>query len=77
LKPTNILFKNGIIKLADFDDIAFHHFEDQTHTDEKGTFNFRAPEVSEYGKKYDTRADIYSLGIVFKKLFNLDIYRYF
>ena len=66
LKPSNILFDekgetNGIfIKLCDFGLAKYH--EDKTHT--KGllcTPSYVAPEV--YGGRYDTKADVYSLGI--------------
>jgi serine/threonine protein kinase len=73
LKPENILLKNGSFKVCDFDDIAFHHLEGETHTTDKGSMKYMAPEVEKSGKKYDTRADVYSLGKIFKKLFNIEV----
>jgi hypothetical protein len=79
LKPENILLKrdfnsNRFIKIADFGLIALHEFALQSHSTDKGTIKYMAPEVM--SSKYDTKADIYSLGVVFKKLFNLDLHKY-
>jgi alpha-tubulin suppressor-like RCC1 family protein len=79
LKPENILLKNEpksnrFIKIADFGFVAIHEFAEQSHTIDKGTPKYMAPEVIN-SKKYDLKADIYSLGIVLKNLIDLDIYR--
>jgi hypothetical protein len=80
LKPANILLKiptNGrrIVKIADFGLIAIHEFAEQLHSIDKGTPKYMAPEVI-YGKKYDMKADIYSLGEIMKNLFDIDFDRY-
>jgi serine/threonine protein kinase len=77
LKPLNILLINGVnennvIKIADFGLLALHKFSEQTHTIDKGTPKYMAPEVIS-DEKYDIKADIYSLGIIFRELFNLEI----
>jgi hypothetical protein len=76
LKPANILLKKCdtkgfCIKIADFGLMAIHKFSEQSHTLDKGTPKYTAPEVME-SKKYDTKADIFSLGVIFKNLFNLE-----
>jgi serine/threonine protein kinase len=80
LKPTNILITGGMngrfVKLADFGIATIHEFDDHTHTKYKGTTNYRAPEV-ERTRKYDMKADVYSLGIIAQKVFNIDINEYF
>jgi hypothetical protein len=80
LKPENILLKknfnsNRFIKIADFGLIALHEFALQSHSTDKGTIKYMAPEVMK-SSKYGTKADIYSLGIVFEELFNLDLDKY-
>jgi serine/threonine protein kinase len=79
LKPENILITNGMygrfVKIADFGEIAFHKFDAQTHTEGKGTVRYVAPEVSN-SRKYDTKADIFSLGVIFQQLFSIDPNRY-
>jgi serine/threonine protein kinase len=75
LKPANILVSDGIngrfIKLADFGLSVIHEFIDQSHTQASGTIKYMAPEVIK-SRKYDTKADIYSLGIIVEELFLLN-----
>jgi alpha-tubulin suppressor-like RCC1 family protein len=76
LKPANILMRkqeNGEIsvKIADFGLLVLHEFTDQTHTQDKGTPKYIAPEVTS-SSKYDTKADIYSLGIILENVFKID-----
>jgi serine/threonine protein kinase len=75
LKPANILLKKDkakgfCVKIADFGLVAIHYFHEQSHTSDKGTTKYMAPEVID-GKKYDTKVDVYSLGVIFENLFNL------
>jgi hypothetical protein len=76
LKPSNLLITNGerghFVKIADFGLATAHNFADESHTQGSGTIKYMAPEVSK-GKKYDTKADIYSLGVILQDLFNIDI----
>jgi len=69
VKPENIFVNEfGYYKLGDFG-IA-RSLESKTGSlSQKGTYNYMAPEVY-FGKTYDERADIYSLGIVLYKLLN-------
>ncbi len=72
LKPANILITNGInerfVKLADFGLSVNHEFIDQSHTQCSGTIKYMAPEVL-ISRKYDTKADIFSLGRIVEQLF--------
>ena len=77
LNPHNIMIKmngenNRFIKICDFGLIAIHKFAQQSHTKDRGHISYAAPEVL-IGRKYDTKADIYSLGIILINLFNIDI----
>jgi hypothetical protein len=77
LKPANILLKKSeakgfCIKIADFGLIAIHYFPERLHTLDKGTTKYMAREVIE-SKKYDTKSDVYSLGIIFQNLFSLNM----
>jgi serine/threonine protein kinase len=77
LKPQNILITTGIngrfTKIADFGLATFHDSNDRTHTANLGTENYCAPEVKN-GRNYNTKADIYSLGVLAMDLFDVDIY---
>ncbi|XP_054161083.1 uncharacterized protein LOC128959171 [Oppia nitens] len=77
LKPDNILIANDIrngrfIKLCDLGLITIHDSLSQSHTSRVGTPNFIAPEVIG-GRKYNTKADVYSIGATIEKLFEFDI----
>jgi hypothetical protein len=77
LKPANILLKKCdqkgfCVKIADFGLTAIHYFSGQSHTEDKGMTKYIAREVIE-SKKYDTKADVYSLGIIFQNLLSLDM----
>jgi mitogen-activated protein kinase kinase kinase 7 len=82
LNPRNILLKtnqNGNhIKIADFGLSVEHEKKNsngeqrsQTHTKDVGTPKFIAPEV-ESGRRYNEKCDIYSLGKIFEKMFDLE-----
>ncbi len=64
----------NFVKIGDFGLIAIHNNAKQSHTGDRGSLKYMAPEV-ECGV-YDTKADIYSLGIIFQELFDIDMYRY-
>jgi serine/threonine protein kinase len=61
------------VKIADFGLIAFHEFAErsQTHTEDRGHIRYAAPEVLN-GNRYDTKADIYSLGNILQNMFEID-----
>jgi hypothetical protein len=77
LKPANILLKRcprkGLaVKIADFGLTVIHEFSEQSHTMDKGTPKYTAPELVK-SRNYNQKADIYSLGIVFQILFDLEL----
>jgi serine/threonine protein kinase len=67
---------NGIngrfVKLADFGLSVYHEFNEQLHTQDSGTPKYMAPEVFA-SRKYDIKADIFSLGKIVKELFNIEM----
>jgi serine/threonine protein kinase len=66
-------YSKGIcVKIADFGLMAIHDFPEKSHTLDKGSTKYMAPEVIN-NKKYETKADIYSLGVIFQNLFDLGI----
>ncbi|CAG2172730.1 unnamed protein product, partial [Oppiella nova] len=74
LKPENILIaenvRNGrFVKLGDFGLAGEHVVANQSHSKDKGTPNYRAPELGQ--SKYTPKADIYSLGILSMELFDI------
>jgi alpha-tubulin suppressor-like RCC1 family protein len=80
LYPNNIMIKmngenNRFIKICDFGLIAIHNFAQQSHTQNIGHIRYAAPEVLD-GRKYSTKADIYSLGRILRNLFDIDMDRY-
>jgi serine/threonine protein kinase len=76
LKPSNILISLGsdgrFCKVSDFGLSTTHQFDKESHTQATGTLSYMAPEVLQ-SKRYDTKADIYSLGIIIQKLFHIDV----
>jgi tRNA A-37 threonylcarbamoyl transferase component Bud32 len=76
LKPDNILLKidqyNFHIKIADFGLATLHKFADQSHKPDKGDLSYIASEVIN-SEIYDTKSDIYSLGMILKDLFLIDL----
>jgi hypothetical protein len=75
LKPSNILITHGrderFVKLADFGLAVNHEFKDQSHTQGAGTEKYMAPEVHK-SRKYNTKADIYSLGKILQDLSDIE-----
>jgi alpha-tubulin suppressor-like RCC1 family protein len=75
LKPDNILLKigsnNQFVKIADLGLARIHQSRDQLHSAERGQLKCMSPEVDR-GEHYDTRADIYSLGVILGNLFLID-----
>jgi hypothetical protein len=76
LNPNNIMLKKDekskrFIHIIDFGLIAIHEYAEQTHSSNRGNIEYMAPEAYE-GRNYDTKADIYSLGILLKELFQIN-----
>jgi alpha-tubulin suppressor-like RCC1 family protein len=76
LNPCNILLKleenkRVSVKIADFQSATIHKYAEQLHELDVGNIEYMAPEVENSGK-YDTKADIYSLGKVLRDLFNIN-----
>jgi alpha-tubulin suppressor-like RCC1 family protein len=82
LYPDNILLKlvkndKVVVKIADYGLVTIHKYAEQTHKSDVEHIKYIAPEVRN-GRNYDKRADIYSLGLIIKDLFNIDsIKRYY
>jgi serine/threonine protein kinase len=79
LKPQNILISDGndgkFIKIADFGISTEHRFTNESHTSNLGTIRYVAPELLQTGRgHYDTKADIYGLGVILQDIFNVDPY---
>ncbi|XP_054161281.1 uncharacterized protein LOC128959358 [Oppia nitens] len=77
LKPDNILIADDIIngrfvKLCDLGLITVHEKVSQSHTSGVGSPKYMAPEVIS-GRKYDTKADVYSISVIIEELFDTDV----
>ncbi|XP_054168778.1 putative mitogen-activated protein kinase kinase kinase 7-like [Oppia nitens] len=77
LKPDNILIahviRNGrFVKLCDLGLITVHEMVEQSHTSGVGSPKYMAPEVIS-GRKYDTKADVYSISVIIEELFDADV----
>ncbi|XP_054157176.1 interferon-induced, double-stranded RNA-activated protein kinase-like [Oppia nitens] len=79
IKPTNILIRQHpvgrFVKIGDFGLSKEHPEQSMSHSQNVGTDKFMAPEVKR-SRKYGTKADIYSLGMVNVELFNMDVNRF-
>jgi serine/threonine protein kinase len=64
------LRSDRFIKIGDFGLIALHNFAEKSHSGDRGQIKFMAPEVD--SGIYGTKADIYSLGVILRQLFDLD-----
>jgi serine/threonine protein kinase len=77
LKPNNILlnsnFNERYVKIADFGLVAFHEFAQESHTSKVGNELYAAPEVR-FGRNYNMKSDIFSLGVILNELFKIDKY---
>lgn len=62
VKPANVMLTSQGVRLFDFN-VARPDDEEGDYTECVGTAYFRAPEVL-YGRRYDRRADLFSLGVI-------------
>jgi serine/threonine protein kinase len=65
----------NFVKIGDFGLIKIHSFAQQSHTIDKGTPKYMAPEVIN-DKHYEFKADIYSLALIFEEMFCIELDRY-
>jgi serine/threonine protein kinase len=65
----------NFVKICDFGLIKIHNFAQQSHTIDKGTPKYTAPEVIN-NKHYEFKADIYSLALIFEEMFCIELDRY-
>ncbi|XP_054161088.1 probable serine/threonine-protein kinase DDB_G0271682 [Oppia nitens] len=77
IKPDNILIADDIrngrfIKLCDLGFITVHEMVSQSHTSGVGSPKYMAPEVIS-GRKYDTKADVYSISVIIEELFDTNV----
>ena len=74
LKPENILIgmsgNKRICKIADFGLSKFIENKPGYHTKGPGTIGYIAPEVDRHYTRYDTSADVYSLGMIGLEIFS-------
>ncbi|CAG2102972.1 unnamed protein product [Medioppia subpectinata] len=59
------------VKLGGFGLATEHLNDDQSHTECSGVDEYLAPEVRQ-GRRYDTKCDMYSLGVTVQHMFNFD-----
>jgi serine/threonine protein kinase len=77
LWPDNILIlceedDRTCVKIADFGLVTIHRFAEKLHeATDAGHIDYIAPQLMN-DEKYDTKSDIFSLGIILKDLFDID-----
>jgi len=67
IKPSNLIVQDDKIKLIDFDAARIFSADKSEDTNFLGTKGYAPPEQFGYGQT-DSRSDIFSLGVTFKKL---------
>jgi serine/threonine protein kinase len=66
------MIQNDLANCNDSSNTTSEYFQSQTHSTGVGTLKYMAPEVRII-RKYTTKADIYSLGVIAYHLFDIDI----
>ena len=69
IKLTNLLLKDGVLKIADFGLARFYDLKPRDYTPEVETLSYRAPELLLGVKKYSCSVDIWSIGCVLGELY--------
>ncbi|CAG2121327.1 unnamed protein product, partial [Medioppia subpectinata] len=64
-------YAGTFVKLGGFGLATEHISDDQSHTQCSGVDEYLAPEVRQ-GRRYDTKCDMYSLGVTVQHMFNFD-----
>ncbi len=59
------------MKIADFG-LSKVHDTNKLHTEDRGHIGYAAPEVLK-GRNYNTKADVYSLGVILQEMFDIDV----
>jgi hypothetical protein len=77
LCPDNILVKvdkndKVVVRIADFGLATLHKYAHQSHEPELGHIEYIAPEALRDEGNYDTKADIFSLGMILNDLFRIN-----
>ena len=80
IKPPNVLIRaHGrdarFVKLSDFGLAVVHERESQTHSEGTGTDRYMAPEVRN-SREYNSRADLFSLGVTIQEMFHFNLNRF-
>ncbi len=73
--PDNILIKlkennEVVLKIADFGLVTIHKYAEQLHEPALAHVRYVVPEVDD-GGEYDSKADIYSIGMILRDLFDI------
>ncbi len=59
-----------VVKIEDFRLVTIHKYAEQRHAPDVEHVRYIAPDVG-FGREYDTRADIYSIGMISRDLFDI------
>ena len=69
LKPSNLLIKDGILKIADFGLARLYDLLPKEYTENAVTLCYRAPEILLGSKTYSPQVDMWSIGCIFAEMY--------
>ena len=69
MKPENILYQDGVLKIADFG-LSKEYEKNQNQTNYVSTRWYRAPEIMLRQKRYDQGIDVFAAGCIFAEMFS-------